>query len=383
MKPARGFWPALLLLLAGAGAAYFFLLRDGDGGIEQQYRFDEVTRGSLTQTVSANGTLNPVTLVSVGTQVSGTVKKLYVDFNDSVKAGQVLLELDDSILAASLRQGQANLSSANAGLALARANAERYRGLYAKEYVSRQELDQSEQSLQAAEAQAELARAQLDRDRANLAHTVIRSPVDGVVVNRAVDVGQTVAASFQTPTLIQIAQDLSKMQIDSSFAEADIGMVREGQRVRFRVDAWPDREFEGRVRQLRLNPTSVQNVVTYNVVVEVDNPDLILLPGMTAYVSIVITEIDDALRVPNSALRFRPSGVERPRARGKASSATVYVLRGAALAPAAIETGANDSQYTQVVAGELREGERVATGELAPGSAPTAAGAPVRRFRGF
>jgi HlyD family secretion protein len=382
MKRSRGLWLGLAVVLGGLGAGYA-LLRDNGDTPQEKYRFDAVTRGPLTQIVSANGTLNPVTLVSVGTQVSGTVEQLYVDFNDTVKAGQVLLELDDSILAASVRQSQANLSSATAALALARANAERYRGLYAKEYVSRQELDQSEQALHAAAAQADLARAQLDRDKANLANTVIRSPVDGVVVNRAVDIGQTVAASFQTPTLIQIAQDLSKMQINSSFAEADIGMIREGQPVRFRVDAYPDREFEGRVRQVRLNATNVQNVVTYNVVVEVDNPDQILLPGMTAYVNIVTAQIDDALRVPNNALRFRPSEVERPRTRGKANSATVYVLRGGRLEPVVIETGAYDSQHAQVTAGELREGEQIATGERSVTSPATSGPGGRRRFRGF
>lgn len=384
MNRAGLFGLTLLLLLVGAAVGYA-LLRDKNDAVEERYRFEDVTRGALTQVVSANGTLNPVTLVSVGTQVSGTVKKLYVDFNDRVTAGQVLLELDDSILAASVRQGQATLSSANASLALARANAERYRGLFAKEYVSRQELDQSQQALRAAEAQAELARAQLDRDKANLENTVIRSPVDGVVVNRAVDVGQTVAASFQTPTLIQIAQDLAKMQINSNFAEADIGMIREGQLVRFRVDAYPDREFEGRVHQIRLNATTVQNVVTYNVVVAVNNPELILLPGMTAYVNIVITEINNALLVPNNALRFRPSDVDRPRTRDEGNASTVYVLRNEKLVSVEIETGAYDSQHSQVTTGDLKEGERIATGErnLPGATAAPGGGNRQQRFRGF
>ncbi|MGH8529840.1 MAG: efflux RND transporter periplasmic adaptor subunit [Nevskiales bacterium] len=364
----------------GLGATAYVLGRNGDGGLQEQYRFEPVTRGPLVQAVSANGSLNPVKLVSVGTQVSGTVRKLYVDFNDKVQKDQILLELDDSILSASVRQSHANVSNAQASLSLAQANVERIRGLYAKEYVSRQELDQAEQVLHSSQAQVDVARAQLDRDQANLANTVIRSPVDGVVVNRAIDVGQTVAASFQTPTLIQIAQDLTKMQINSSFAEADIGLIREGQQVRFKVDAYPEREFEGAVRQIRLNATTVQNVVTYDVVVAVDNTELILLPGMTAYVNVVVTRIADALLVPNNALRFRPK--DMPAAKAEGDGVLVYVLRGEQLVPVEVKTGAYDGQHTQVLGGDLRESEQAAIGERNPDPAATGLGG-GRRFRGF
>src|ERR1035437_9560542 len=241
--------------------------------VQQRYKTQAVEMGDVTRTVSANGTLNPVVLVSVGTQVSGTVKKLHVDFNDHVRAGQVLLELDPALYAAQVNQSEASLHNAQAGLELARANEARSRTLFDQQFISRQDLDTAIQALKSAAAQVELAQAQLAKDRTNFNYSVIRSPVSGVVVDRAVDVGQIVAASFQTPTLFRIAQDLSKMQIDSSFAEADVGSIRVGQPVRFNVDAFPNRAFNAVVKQIRLNATTQQNVVTYDVVVAVENPE--------------------------------------------------------------------------------------------------------------
>jgi len=299
--------PLFILAVLMSAAAWYFYGQGNRRSPEERYRLSTIAIGKLSQTVSANGTLNPVTLVNVGTQVSGRVKTLYVDFNDHVEQDQILAELDDSLLAAQLRQSEASLSSASASLDLARANEQRMRTLFAQEYVSRQELDQSVQALKTAQAQLRQAQAQFDKDRANLGYTIIRSPVSGVVVDRQVDVGQTVAASFQTPTLFKIAQDLSKMQIDSAFAEADVGNIRVGQPVRFNVDAFPDRSFQGEVKQIRLNPTTISNVVTYNVVVSVDNPEQILLPGMTAYVNITVARRDGVLLVPNAALRYRPA----------------------------------------------------------------------------
>ena len=304
--------------LVALGGYYAYATR-GAANPEQRYKTHVLTRGDVTQTVSANGTLNPVTLVSVGTQVSGTVKKLHVDFNHQVKAGQVLAELDDAIYSAQVRQSDASMASAQASLQLARANETRMKSLFKEEYVSRQELDQAVQAREAAEAQARLARAQNDRDRANLGYSVIRSPVSGVVVDRQIDVGQTVAASFQTPTLFKIAQDLTQMQIYTTFAEADIGAIRVDQPVRFNVDAFPNRSFSGKVKQVRLNPTTQQNVVTYNVVVAVENPEQVLLPGMTAYVSIVVAQKKAVLLVPNTALRFKPTETDKvEKAGGKA-----------------------------------------------------------------
>jgi len=371
---------------------------------EKRYKLATVEKGEVTQTVSANGTLNPVVLVSVGTQVSGTVRKLYVDFNDRVKKNQPLLELDDALVSAAERQSAASVVNAQATLELAKANAERIKQLFAQEYVSKQEYDQSRQALKSAEAQLALARAQNERDRANLNFTVIRSPVDGVVIDRVVDLGQTVAASFQTPTLIKIAQDLSEMRIDTSFAEADIGLIREGQKARFTVDAFPSRSFVGEVQQIRLNPTNQQNVVTYNVRINVANPEQILLPGMTAYVNIGVQKRDDVLLVPNAALRFKPAenGEKKPEAgrgappagagttpgmgagadgsgakagagKGKkrdGQSGTVYVLDGSELKPVSVQLGITDNRNTEIVGGELKAGDRVVTGENTNGVKP-------------
>lgn len=366
----------------------------------QRYRTVAVERGSVVQSVSANGTLNPVVLVSVGTQVSGTVKKLYVDFNDQVKAGQPLLELDDALVAASERQSAANVINAQASLDLAQANETRMRALLAQEYISRQEYDQAAQALKSARAQLAQAQAANARDRANLGYTTIRSPVDGVVIDRVVDLGQTVAASFQTPTLIKIAQDLTEMRIDTSFAEADLGNIREGLPARFTVDAFPDRQFEGVVQQIRLNPTTQQNVVTYNVRISVANPEHILLPGMTAYVTIGVQSREDVLLVPNAALRFKPAeavvdkasggdkaaekmrAAEAGGAKGKkraGQGATIHVLAEGKLQPVNVRLGITDGRNTEVLGGEpnslLQPATLVVVGENASGGkAPSSVG---------
>src|SRR3569623_2006471 len=302
-----------LIALAVIAGGYFYWQKARRPALDQQYQTQVVERGDLTQSVSANGPLNHVVLVNVGTQVSGTVKKLYVDYNDKEKKGQVLMELDDALFAAQARQSEASVRNAEATLELAVTNEKRMRDLFLKEYSSQQELDQAVQNLKVAQAQLALARAQHQKDLTNLQYTVIRSPVAGVVVSREVDIGQTVAASFQTPTLFKIAQDLREMQITSNFAEADIGNIRVGQAVHFSVDAFPNRAFTGSVKQVRLNPTTQQNVVTYNVVVTVRNPDQILMPGMTAYVNAVVAQRHDALLVPNAALRYKPASAAVPR----------------------------------------------------------------------
>lgn len=370
-----------LLILVTAVAAFYFYSKSKEPRPEELYRFQHLVRGDVTQTISANGTLNPVTLVNVGTQVSGRVSKLYVDFNDEVEKGQVLLELDDSLFAAQIEEAQGNVRNAQAELDLAQANEARMRSLFQQEYVSRQELDQSVQALKSARAKLETARAQLRRHQTNLDYSIIRSPVSGVVVDRVVDIGQTVAASFQTPTLITIAQDLTKMQIDSSFAEADIGNIKVGQKARFTVDAYPNRTFEGMVKQVRLNPTITSNVVTYNVVVSVDNPDLILLPGMTAYVNIEVATHNDVLLAPNAALRFKPKLDEpqdtraagAPRTARKKSgnpdspSGKVYILQQQELQPVPVGLGISDGRFTEIMTEELKEDDRVVVGEVGNG----------------
>jgi HlyD family secretion protein len=259
--------------------------------------------------------------------------------------------------------------------------------LLAQEFVSKQEYDQASQVLKSARAQLAQAQAQNSRDQANLGFTVIRSPVDGVVIDRVVDLGQTVAASFQTPTLIKIARDLAEMRIDTSFAEADIGSIREGQKAKFTVDAFPNRNFDGVVQQIRLNPTTQQNVVTYNVRISVANPDHLLLPGMTAYVTIGVQQRQDVLLVPNAALRFKPAEAvdkkpDSPAATPPAGAAgkngkkrdsqraTVYVLADGKLQPVSVQLGITDSRNTEVVGGELTAGARIVVGENSNGSKP-------------
>ena len=269
-------------------------------------------------------------------------------------------------------------------------------------------MDQAVQALKSAQAQLAVAEAQSERDRTNLAYTVIRSPVSGVVVSRAVDVGQTVAASFQTPTMFTIAQDLSKMQIDSSYAEADVGNIHEGQAATFRVDAFPERNFKGVVRQVRLNPTTQQNVVTYDVVIAVDNSDQVLMPGMTAYVNIIVAQRKDALLVPNAALRFRSSEVKpnqgKPRGGGKpqegskdgqarkdgrgknkgstdaARAGTVYVLEKGQLKPIQITLGITDNRFTEVLGGELKEDNAVIVEDSQPPAKDSGAPRGMRLF---
>ena len=376
------------LMVALAGGAYWYR-QTTTPSPEQRYKLQTIDRGEVTQTVSANGTLNPVVLVSVGTQVSGTVTRLYVDFNDKVEKGQALLELDDALLAAQARQTAANVRNVAAALDLARANEVRMQALFEQEYVSRQELEQALQARRSTEAQLAQAKAAADKDQVNLRYTTIRSPVSGVVVDRVVDLGQTVAASLQTPTLIKIAQDLSEMRIDSSFAEADIGSIREGQKVRFTVDAFPNRSFQGQVQQIRLNPTTQQNVVTYNVRVSLSNPEQILLPGMTAYVSIGVASRQDALLVPNAALRFKPSdiaandkptggsappggakapgeGVGEAKGKGRkrdSASGRVYRIDKDELKAVSVQLGITDNRSTEVLGGELKAGDTVVIGE--------------------
>lgn len=381
-----------ILLVAIAATGYWYYKQTHQVKPEDLYRLDEITQGHIEQTVSANGTLNPVSLISVGTQVSGIVKKMYVDFNDVVKKDQVLMELDSRLFNAQIAQSQGSVRNNEAAVELAIANEKRMRQLYAQEYVSKQELDTAVQVLKSAKAQLETARGTLARDVTNLNFSIIRSPVSGVVVNRVVDVGQTVAASFQTPTLIQIAQDLSKMQIDTSFAEADIGKIKEGQKVNFNVDAFPDRNFDGVVKQLRLNSTNTSNVVTYNVVVSVDNQDLTLLPGMTAYVNIIVDRARHALLVPNAALRYKPKladAAKKPespgseggdgkrnwrkhaaKGEGREPSAAnsvagkIYVLRAGQAVMVRVHTGITDGRSTVVTGDGLAAGDKVIVGEL-------------------
>jgi HlyD family secretion protein len=275
-----------------------------------RYKTADVDRGAIVQFVTATGTLNPVGVVNVGTQVSGTVSELNADFNDRVKQGQVLLKIDPTLLQAAVKQTTASLGAARAQLTLADSTHTRNTKLVTQGFLSAATLEQSRQALDAARSQLQVGEAQLERARADMANSVIRSPIDGVIIKRSADLGQTVAASFQTPNLFTIARDLKKMQIDTNVSEADIGLLKQGQAVRFVVDAFPERDFEGKVRQFRLSPNVQQNVVTYNVVIDVENPEETLKPGLTAQVRIITANKPEALRIPTAALRYRPSDYE-------------------------------------------------------------------------
>ncbi len=381
----------VILVILGAGA--FFLLRGNGGG--PQYRTDKVTRGDIVASVTASGTVNAVTTVLVGTQVSGTVKAIYADFNSRVKKGQLIAQIDPALFEAQVDQARANLLSAKANLTKAEVSVvdtqrtlERNRQLFAKNLVARQELDTAETNYEAARAQANANRAQQEQAAAalrtaetNLRYTRILSPVDGTVVSRNVDVGQTVAASFQTPTLFNIAQDLTKMQIDSSIAEADIGKIKVGQPVEFTVDAYADSPFKGSVSEIRNAPISVQNVVTYDVVINVANPELKLKPGMTANVTIVIDSKKDVVRIPNAALRFRPTERrgkgEQKREKGTGGSG-VWVIENNKPKRIGVTTGISDGNYTELASDTIREGQELIVESLA--KPKTEGQAPRMRF---
>lgn len=360
---------ALAVIIALSAAGYF-IFRSEENGLK--FRTEKTSKGDIVQLITASGTVNAVTMVLVGTQVSGTVKNIYVDFNSIVKKGQVIAQIDPAIFEAQVEQAMANVLSSNANvekaivaLADAKRTLNRQQKLFAKNLIAQSDVDAAETAYDAAAAQVSAAKAQLSQTGAalriaetNLRYTRIVSPVNGTVVSRNVDAGQTVAASFQTPTLFNIAQDLTKMQINSSVAEADIGKIQVGQPVEFTVDAYPDSPFKGRVSEIRNAPITVQNVVTYDVLVKVENPELKLKPGMTANVSIVVSSKKDVLKIPNAALRFRPSE-KRGMNRQKEQGIGVWVLENKQLKRIEITAGISDGMYTELISGEIRDGQEL------------------------
>ena len=365
----------LIILLVAIGAWYLVKKENG----KPQYKTATVQRGDLDAKVTATGTVNAVTTVLIGTQVSGTINALYVDYNSPVIKGQLLAQIDPATIqaqvdqaVASLLNAEANLKKAQASLLDARRTYERNKQLMAKNFIAQSDLDTSETNAQAADAQLDAAKAQVLQGRAalsqaqtNLRYTRIVSPVNGTVISRSIDVGQTVAASFQTPTLFTIAEDLTKMQIDTSVDEADIGKVKVNQDVRFTVDAYPDMNFTGKVSEIRNAPTTVQNVVTYDVIVQVNNAELKLKPGMTANVSIITDSRKGVLFVPNSALRFRPqvegdvsTNTLKKRATGNKGPA-IWILENNKPKQVKITIGISDGSFTEVVSGQLKEGQEV------------------------
>jgi HlyD family secretion protein len=356
--------------------------------LEAKYKFHTLELGDITQSVAANGTLNPLVLVTVGTQVSGKVIKLYVDFNDRVTEGQILAELDPALLDAQAAQSAASVKSAEASLELAIANEKRSLELFSKEYISKQDLDASVQALKSARAALDLARAQSQKDRTNQGYTIVRSPVSGVVVDRQIDVGQTVAASLQAPVLFKIAQDLREMQIDSNFAEADIGRIKVGQAVNFAVDAFPNNAFNGVVKQVRLNATTVSNVVTYDVVVTLKNPDEILAPGMTAYVNVILAERKNVLVVPNAALRYKPTEMapkgaadtqKTKKEKKEPNTGVLYVFENGEPKAIKVTTGISDNRYTEIITQSLKVGDKIIMEETKASAKATTAGGPMGR----
>lgn len=293
--------------MTGAAGLMLMLTLCGRQSVPQ-WRTAPVEKGDLNVEVTASGTVNPHSLVQVGTQVSGTISRILADFNSRVKKGQLIALLDTTFLNAAVQDASAALRKAQAQEMLTKRTAERTKELFDKGLAAQADLDQTTADYESSRAALSSAQAQLDRAKINLAYATIRSPITGVVVNRNIDVGQTVAASFNTPTLFTIADDLTKMQVQASIDEADIGQVKTGQNARFTVDAYPERSFAGTVTQVRLQPTTVQNVVSYTVIIDVDNPDLALMPGMTANITVAVQQAHDVLKVPASALKFVPPG---------------------------------------------------------------------------
>ncbi|HSD11540.1 MAG TPA: efflux RND transporter periplasmic adaptor subunit [Candidatus Binatia bacterium] len=396
---------AAVLLLVAATAYAYWRSQVRDGG--DDYLTETLRRGSVASTVTASGTVNPVTTVQVGTYVSGPIKAIYADFNSRVAKGQLVAKIDPAPFQVKVRASEAAVANAKAkvlkdkaDLAFKKLTLQRNQQLLRKNLIAQSDLDTARNDYDQATAQLALdeagvqqAEADLEAARINLAYTDIQSPVDGVVVSRSVDVGQTVAASFQTPTLFLIAQDLTKMQVDANVSESDIGPIAVGQPVTFRVDAYPDRDFKGKVVQVRNAPINVQNVITYDVVAAVDNPRLELRPGMTATVTITTAESADALLLPVRALRFRPERREGAEtapphpsrgadasSQGPRSPAVWTPLPDGSLKRVKVQTGVQNESYAELVGGDLLENDRVVVGYRRP---EAAAGASAQRPPAF
>ena len=408
----------VLLLIAGAGFGYW---RMSAGGKESSYTTVPVSRGNVSQVVSSTGTLQAVVTVLVGSQVSGTIAKLNADFNTKVKKDQVVAELDQAKFSARVDETRANLRAAEAGLAKSKVALEdasrtfaRNKELMQRELLSQSELDAAQTAYDAARSQLNVSQAQVGQAQAamnqasiDLGYTVIRSPVEGIVISRNVDVGQTVAASLSAPTLFTIANDLTKMEVHTSVDEADVGNVSEGQDVTFTVDAFPARRFRGKVFQVRNAPMIVQNVVTYDAVVRIDNKEMLLKPGMTANVQFLVSQKEDVLTIPNMAIRFKPPEEKneaqellrqeqsrtapRPGARRTSRSGggggavarrvrqvRIYVLRDVKAQPLDVQLGISDGSKTEVVSGELKENDPVIIGMTSGAASQTGVANPFQ-----
>jgi HlyD family secretion protein len=361
-------------------AALVLVWSSFDGSADApQYRTAKITRGDIAEVVTANGTLNPMELVTIGTQVSGQISKIYVNVNDEVKKGQLLAEIDPSLVEAELKQTKTGMETARLSYEQAGRDLERTRVLVQKDFLPKIDLERAQQSYFSARNSYESAQTTVERAEVNLSYTKIYSPIDGVVISQEVTMGQTVAASYQTPNLFKIAGDLKKMKIEVNYPESDISKVKKGQTVKFTVDAYPDRVFEGIVDFVNLNPKTDQGVVTYSVTVVVNNEEKKLYPGMTAYVNVTLSEVKDVLRVPPAALRFVPpqdqSGglkslfqptmrgyrfpQQRPNVEGKG---TVYLLNKGRPKEVEVTLGKTDESFIAVSSADIKEGDEVILG---------------------
>ena len=356
------------MAIIGIIIAAVVLLIFGLKGSSAKYVTKEVTRGTITEYVEASGTIKPINTIAVGTQVSGTVAAIYVDYNSQVKKGQLLAELDPSLFQSNVDQSTAKLNNAQAAYSKAMANLEykrnnyqRYEHLYAKNYVSRDDVELARSNYLTAQADVAAAKAEMNASKAtlnnnltNLGYSKITSPVDGTVISRAVDVGQTVAASFNTPTLFEVAEDLTKMQIETSVSEADIGKIKVGQEVEYTLDGYPNKTFKGNVTQVRLASTTTNNVVTYTVIVSVDNSGGFAIPGMSANVSIITGQANNVLVVDNKALKFSPADNKQ-----KYDTQGVWILKKGEPVRYDVELGLSDDSKTQIISDEVKEKDKV------------------------
>jgi HlyD family secretion protein len=401
-------WAGAALALTGAAVAVTSLRSKGTSAT--RFETAEVTRGPLSAKVTATGTASALVTVQVGSQVSGRIQEILVDYNSPVKKGQLIARIDPQLLVAAVEQGRANRAAAAANLVKAKVEADqternfqRQKALADKQLIAAADLDTAESAARSARAQVAAAEATIEQIQAglhqaeiNLAYTSIISPINGVVISRNVDVGQTVAASLQAPTLFTIAEDLTRMQVDTNVAEADVGKLSPGGQATFTVDAFPQQPFIGRIRQIRNAPINVQNVVTYDAVIDVENPELKLRPGMTANVTVVYAQTSDALRVPNAALRFRPppgmrpsrgdGGVALAAGRGAEGSRPavpghkeIWVLRDGAPVPVRVQVGITDGTLTEVKGDGLQAGDKVIT-DASGGTNSPAGPPPFRRM---
>jgi len=368
MKIKKRYLTAIIIAAALLSIGVMGFIKDKN---KIDYQTKSIEKCTITQYVEASGTINPVNTFSVGSTVSGLINAIYVDYNSEVTKGQLLAEIDPRTFQASVQQqeaqinnAQANLARINAVTAMSKKTLDRYRNLYNKNFIAKSELDQAESDYLANVAQVNAARAQIAQFQAsyktaqtNLEYTKIIAPVSGTIISRKIDVGQPVAASFQAPELFTIAQDLTEMQIEVNVSEADIGKVDEGQLVKYTLDGYPDKTFEGKVSQVRLASTTTSNVVTYPVIVSVENTDNILKPGMTANVSIITEKKEDVLCVPNIALKFTPDATGQ-----KYKTQGIWIMTGKKPERVDIEQGISDDSMTEITSSSINEGDKVITG---------------------